>query len=83
MKTKWHIYKCVGGLDPAPARFLVGGSVFVSYYGPRLVDSVCLLLVSLDPFGSLNPYAPLSQRFLQLPLMFSYGSVLLSTSAVG
>jgi hypothetical protein len=53
MKTKVLIcYICVGGLGPAHACFLVGGSVSVSSYGPRLVDSVGLLDVSLTPQSS-------------------------------
>lgn len=44
MKTKLHVcYTCVGGLDPAPACSLVGGSV--SHHGPRLVDYVGLLVI--------------------------------------
>jgi hypothetical protein len=46
MKTKLHVcYTCVGGLDPALACSLVGGSVSVSHHGPRLVDSVGLLVI--------------------------------------
>ena len=46
MKTKLHIcYKCVGGLGPTPECSLAGGSVYVSPHGPRLVNSVGLLLL--------------------------------------
>ena len=45
-------YKCVRGLDPAPACSLVDGSVSVSTHGPRLVDRVGLLVVSLIPLVS-------------------------------
>ena len=48
MKNKLHIYyKCGGGgLDSAPTRSLVGGAGSGNPHGPRLVDSVALLLVS-------------------------------------
>lgn len=40
MNTKIRICcKCVGGLGPTSACFLVGGPGFVSLDGPRLVDS--------------------------------------------
>ena len=42
-------YKCAGSLCPASVCSLVGGSVSVSPHGSRLVDSVCLLVVSLTP----------------------------------
>ena len=63
MKTKLHIcYKCVWGGEPSlgPACSLVGGSVFVSHHGPRLVDLVEFLLVSLTtPVQSvLSPTLP-------------------------
>jgi hypothetical protein len=50
METKLHIsYKCVGGLSPVYAHSLIAGSVSVTPHGPRLVDSVGLLVVSLTP----------------------------------
>jgi hypothetical protein len=50
MKTKLHIcYKCVEVLGPAPACPFIGGSVSVNLHGPRLVDSVGLLVESLSP----------------------------------
>ena len=50
MKTKLHIcYKCIGGLGPAPACSLVGGSVSLSSHVFRLVDTIGLLVVSLTP----------------------------------
>jgi hypothetical protein len=64
MKTKLHIcYKCVGGPSPVPAYSLVGGSVSVNLHGPRLVDSVGLLVESLSPpapsiMSSTLPTAP-------------------------
>jgi hypothetical protein len=40
METRLHIcYICVGGLGPFRACFLVYGSVSVSPYGPRVVNS--------------------------------------------
>jgi hypothetical protein len=48
MKTKLHIcYKCVGGLDLAPACSLVGGPVSLSPHEPRLVDYLGPLVVFL------------------------------------
>lgn len=50
MKSKLHIdYKWVGRLGPALTCSLVGGSVPVSTHGPRLVDSVGLLVMLLTP----------------------------------
>lgn len=47
MKSELNIcYKYVGGLVQAPAWCLAGGSVSVSPYGPKLADSVGLLVVS-------------------------------------
>ena len=40
-------YICKGGLGPFPACSLDGGSISVSPYGFRLVDSVSFLVVSL------------------------------------
>ena len=48
METKLHIcYICAEGLGPAPACSLVGGSGSVSPHGPRLLDPLGLLVVSL------------------------------------
>ena len=59
MKAKLHIcYKCVGCLGPAPACSLVGGSVPGSTYGPRLVNSIGLLVVSLNPTPTLSQDPP-------------------------
>jgi hypothetical protein len=50
MKTKLYIcYKCVGDLGQGHATSLVGGSCSLSPHGPRLVDSVSLLVESLTP----------------------------------
>ena len=61
------LYNCniqVQGLGQAHAGSLVGGSVSVSLYEPRLVDSVFFYTV-LDPSGSYNPFPLLkdSQSF--------------------
>lgn len=44
-----HCYKYIGDLGQAPVCSLVGGLGFVRPCGPRLVDSVVLLVVSLTP----------------------------------
>ena len=50
MKTKLYIcYKCVGGLGPAPAYTLAGGPGSEIPHGPRTVDFIGLLGVSLTP----------------------------------
>jgi hypothetical protein len=61
MKTKLHIsYICVGGLNASHAFSLVGGSVSVSPCGPRSVDSVGFLVVSLTSLAPsiLHPSLP-------------------------
>ena len=65
MKTKLCIcYKCVRDLCPAPVCSLVGGTISVRPHGPRLVDSVGFLVVSLPaPPGSFVSLA-LPQVFL-------------------
>jgi hypothetical protein len=42
-----------GGLGLADTCYLVGGSVSVSPHGPRLVDSIGLLVVSMTPSADL------------------------------
>ena len=45
MKTNLHTcYKCLGGLGPASPCSLVTGSASVNPYGPRLVDSVVIII---------------------------------------
>jgi hypothetical protein len=52
MKTKLQTcYICVESLGLSHACSLIGGSVSVSSYGPRLVDSVGLLVVPLTPLA--------------------------------
>jgi hypothetical protein len=83
MKTKLHIcYKLVGGLDPASTCSLVCGSVSVSPHGPRLVDSVGLLVVSLTPLAQAILFSTLPQDPLKL-LMFICGSLHPPSSAAG
>ena len=54
-KTKLHIcYNYVGGLGPAHACSLADGLVSVSLHGPKLGDSVGLLVVSLTPSDIFN-----------------------------
>lgn len=56
METKLHIcYICSGDLGSAPASSLVGGSVSVSPHGPRLVDSVGLLVSLTTPVPAILP----------------------------
>lgn len=48
METMLHIcYKCIGDLGTVHSSSLVGGSVSVSHYMPRLIYSIGLLVVSL------------------------------------
>ena len=62
MKNKVHIcFICVGNLVPSHACSLVGGSVSVSLYEPRLVASVGFLIVCLTPLASYILFLPLSQ----------------------
>jgi hypothetical protein len=62
MKTKLHIcYICVGNLGPPHACSLVVDSVSVSPHGPRLVDSVGFLVVSLTSLAPSNLCPPLLQ----------------------
>ena len=61
MKTKLHIYYiCAEGLDPSHACSLVGSSISMSHFVPRLVDPVGFLVVSLMPLAPLifPPYLP-------------------------
>ena len=70
MKTRLHIcYKYIGALGADHACSLVDGSVYVSPHGPRLIESVSLVL-------SLTPQASLilsSARLPEFHLMFGYG----------
>jgi len=61
MKTKPHIfYICVQGLAPFHEGSLVGGSVSLSLYAPKLVDSVDFLVISLTCLAPsiLSPSLP-------------------------
>ena len=61
MKTKLHnCYICAEGLGPSHAYSLVCGSVSVNPYGPRLVDSVGFLVVSLTPHAPTILFSPSS-----------------------
>ena len=59
--------------------FLGGGSVSVSTYGSRLVDSVGLL----DSSGSFNPFSASSTTFPELYPVLDCGSLHLLLSADG
>ena len=55
MKSRLHIgLKYVGNIGPIHARSLVGGSIFVSPHGCRLVDFLGLLMMSLTPLPPSN-----------------------------
>ena len=72
MKTKLQICsKYVEGLGPAPVCFLAGGPVSVSLHGPRLVDSVGLLVVAFvnrPPATHTQTHHPQLAQFY--PLLF-------------
>jgi hypothetical protein len=73
MKIKLYLsYIWVGGLGLSHTCSLVGGSVSMSPYGLRLVDSIWFSYIVLDPSGSFNPPVPPSQDFLT----FSYVSLM-------
>lgn len=84
MKTKLYNYNIYAGvLGLLHACFLVGGSVSVSPYVPRLVDSAGFLMVPLTLLApSIFPF-PSSSGFLKLCLMFDCGSVHLFPSVTG
>jgi len=54
MSQLHNCYICTEDLDPSHACSLVGGLVSVSPYGPRLVDSVGFLAMSLIPLALSN-----------------------------
>jgi hypothetical protein len=67
MKTQLHnCYICAEGLGPFHACSLISSSVSVSRYGPRLVGSVCFLVVSLTPLAP-SILLPLFHRLPQTP----------------
>ena len=81
MKTKVHIYyKCVEGLGLATACFLIGSSVSVSLHGPRIVDYVGLLVVSLASLASSNLLPTLAQYSLSTALCLAMGLDLFSSA---
>ena len=55
-----YLLQVCRGPRPTPACSLVGDSVSVSFHGPKLVDSVDLLMVSLAPLplSILSPTLP-------------------------
>jgi hypothetical protein len=60
MKTKLHnCYRQVKGLGLSYAHSLVGDSVSVILYGPKIVDSAGFLGVSLIPLAPTNHLLPL------------------------
>jgi hypothetical protein len=86
MKTKLHNCNiCAEGLYQSHACSLVGSSVSVSPYGPKLVDSLCFLMVSLAPLAPtiLHPLILQHAAFLKLCLMFGYRFLYLFPSVAG
>ena len=84
MKIKiYDCYICAEGIVPSHIYFLVSVSVSVSSYGPKLVDYVGFLVVSLTPLiPSILP-PPLLQDFPKLCLIFGCGSQYLFPSVAG
>jgi hypothetical protein len=83
MKT--HLHNCyiyAEGLGQTHAGSLVGGSVSVSPYRPRLVDSVGFVVVPLISW-LLQTVLSLSSGFPKLYLMFGSGSLHLFLSLLG
>ena len=77
MNTKMHIcYICVGGLGLSHVCSLVGDSISVRPYGPRLVDSVGFLIVPLTPLAPSSFLS--SRRFPEFCLIFGDVSVSIS-----
>jgi hypothetical protein len=88
MRAKLYVcYIYVGGIGLSHACSLVGGSVSVSPYGPKLVVSVVFFFVCVV-FGltclalSILP-SQSSTRFLKFCLMFGCGSLHLFPSGAG
>ena len=77
MKTKLHT--CVEGLPPSHACSLVGSLVSVGPYGPRLVDYVGFLVMSLT---SLALSILLSHCSIEFPKL-CHGSLHLFPSVAG
>jgi uncharacterized membrane protein len=69
MRTKLYIcYILVGGLDLSHAHSLVCGSVSVSHYVSRLIESVGLLVVSLIPLAhSIVTHSRVRALFHKIP----------------
>jgi hypothetical protein len=84
MKTKMNCYICAGGLGPACAGSLVGGSVSERPQGSRLVDALGLTVGSLSPPGPsvLPPTLP-SIRLPELCLMFGCGLCICFSQLLG
>jgi len=65
MKTKVHIsYICVQGVEGGPCPIHIGGTISMNLYGPRLIDSIHLLVVSLTSLALLILPPRLPQDFL-------------------
>lgn len=79
MKTQLHIcYICVWGIGPSHTHSLVGGSVFVSPYGPRLIVSVSFPVVSLISLVPSILLLPLPQDSLSCDWLCFSASVSIS-----
>jgi hypothetical protein len=81
MKNKLHICDiCVSSLGPAHAYSLVGGSVSVNPYGPKLVGPVGLLVVSLTTLAPIF-LSPFFHKIPQvLPIVWLWVSTSVSIS---
>jgi hypothetical protein len=75
-----HLLHMCRGTRLVPAWCLVGGSVSVSPYVPRIVDFVGVFCGGLNLSGTFNPSFPSSRRFHELHLMFGCQSLLVSIS---
>jgi hypothetical protein len=65
MKTQQHnCCICAEILGQSQACFVVGGSVSVGLYWPRLVDSVGFLVMLMTPLAPTILFSPLTQDSL-------------------
>jgi hypothetical protein len=84
MKTKlYNSYICAEGLGLSHAGSLVCGSVSVNPYGPRLVDSIGFLVVSLTPLVPMILLPPLFRGIPQALTNVAYESLHLLSSVAG
>ena len=83
MKTKLHICRiCAEGLGLSHVCFLVGGSMSLGPYGPRIVKFI-VFHGDLDHSGSFVLCFTSSTGFPQFCLRFGYGCLYLFSSVAG